>query len=93
MGRLDDTPHIRKRAIVDDNPVIMAGFLPNRSDARPHATAKTDWLREKTALVKPAHQAMSSSATPKLPIISGRYGKTEVIARGSANLATALKDS
>ncbi|KAK5634908.1 hypothetical protein RRF57_010621 [Xylaria bambusicola] len=67
----------------------MIGFLPNLSEARPHGTAVRLCATEKTALVAPAHFATSFLSTPKLAIISGRYGYTEVMASGSANRATA----
>jgi hypothetical protein len=44
---------------------------------------------EKVEPTRPAHLATLFSGMPKLLIISGRYGKTEVSANGSANLATA----
>lgn len=71
---------------------MIVGFLPNRSDALPHGTAVQLWANEKTADVMPAHLATSFCSTPKLLIISGRYGKTEVKASGSAKRATATRD-
>jgi hypothetical protein len=89
MGRLVDMPHRRKQHMVLARPTRMTGFRPNLSDALPQATAVILWDTEKMAPVKPAHLAISFFSTPKLAIISGRYGNTEVRASGSANLATA----
>lgn len=68
---------------------MMVGFRPIRSESMPQGTAVRLWAMLKTAPVRPAHCATFSRFTPKLRIISGRYGKTDVKARGSANLATA----
>lgn len=87
--KLVDIPHITKQTIVLNRPVNMTGFRPNLSDAFPHGTAAILCAIENTAPVRPAHLATSFFSTPKLCIISGRYGKTEVRAKGSANLATA----
>lgn len=72
MGKLVDIPQTRKQIIVLSNPIRMMGFLPNLSDARPHATAVQLWLIENMAPVRPAHLATSFFSTPKLAIISGR---------------------
>jgi hypothetical protein len=90
MERLVDMPHAMKQTMVLISPMTMVGFLPKRSDARPHCTAVRLCENEKTADVTPAHFATSFSAMPKLLIISGKYGNTLVSARGSANLATAV---
>ena len=90
MGKLVDMPQKKKQIMVLARPVRMTGLRPNLSDALPQATAVRLWETEKMAPVRPAHLATSSFSTPKLAIISGRYGKTEVSARGSANLATAV---
>lgn len=71
------------------NPIRMMGFLPNLSDAVPHGTAVALCDIENMAPVMPAHRATSFFSMPKLAIISGRYGKTDVNASGSANRATA----
>lgn len=87
--RLVETPQAKKKHMVQNRPVMMIGFLPNLSEARPQGTAVKLCAKEKTALVAPAHLATSFSSTPKLAIISGKYGYTEVMANGSANRATA----
>lgn len=76
--KLVDIPHIKKHIIVHRRPTMITGFLPSRSDALPHGTAVMLCAREKTELVTPAHFATSFLSTPKLAIISGRYGKTDV---------------
>jgi hypothetical protein len=72
MKRLVETPQIMKQIMVLNNPIRMIGFLPNLSDALPHATAVILCDIEKMAPVKPAHLATSFFSTPKLAIISGR---------------------
>ncbi len=72
IGRLVETPHIRKHTMVQSNPVMIVGFRPNRSEALPQKTAVRLCAREKTALVAPAHFAISFFSMPKLEIISGR---------------------
>ena len=89
MERLVDMPQARKHTMVLSKPTKMMGFRPILSEALPHGTAVILCETENMAPVKPAHFATSFSSTPKLLIISGRYGKTEVNARGSANLAAA----
>jgi hypothetical protein len=89
MARLVDMPQTKKPIMVQKRPMRMMGFLPNLSDALPHATAVALWDKEKTDPVMPAHLATSVLSTPKLAIISGKYGNTDVRAIGSANLATA----
>ncbi len=66
-------------------PASMTGFLPKRSDARPQIIPVHAWLRENTADVMPAQSLTSPCGTPKLSIISGRYGKTDDKAIGSAS--------
>lgn len=92
MGRLVDMPQMRKQIMVLARPQRIIGLRPNLSDALPHATAVKLCETEKMAPVKPAHLATSFFSTPKLAIISGRYGKTDVRASGSANRATAVLD-
>lgn len=70
--KLVDMPQSKKQIIVLAKPMRMMGFRPNRSDARPHATAVVLCAMEKMAPVNPAHRATSSFSTPKLAIISGR---------------------
>lgn len=72
----------------------MVGFRPYRSDARPHQIPVRLWDNEKMADVVPAHWATLSVGTLNDSIISGRYGKTEVKAIGSANrhIATLISD-
>ena len=41
MGRLVDIPQMTKQHIVLASPIRMVGFLPNLSEALPHATAVT----------------------------------------------------
>ncbi len=89
IGRLVDTPQKTKHIMVHTRPMRIVGLRPMLSDAQPQGTAVTLWHIEKTAPVMPAHWATSSFSTPKPWIISGRYGNTEVKARGSANLTTA----
>jgi hypothetical protein len=91
MGRLVDMPQTKKPTMVQKRPMRMIGFLPNLSDALPHATAVALCDKEKTEPVMPAHLATSVLSTPKLAIISGKYGNTDVRAIGSANLATAAQ--
>lgn len=89
MARLDAVPHIMKQTMVELSPIRMVGLRPILSDSRPHGTAKALCAIEKVEPTIPAHLATLFSGTPKLLIISGKYGKTEVSAKGSANLATA----
>lgn len=91
MARLDAVPHITKQIMVEVSPINMVGLRPILSDSRPHGTAKRLCETEKVEPTRPAHLATLFCGIPKLLIISGRYGKTEVSARGSANLATATK--
>jgi len=105
MGRVVDIPQIKVEIMVQVRPIKIAGFRPNMSDALPQRTAVVHCERENTAEVMPAHFATSFFFMPKLSIISGcemlasyeggvlsltRYGKTEVMATGSANLHIAL---
>lgn len=78
IGKLVDMPQTMKPIIVKKSPARMTGFLPSRSEALPQATAVKLCARENTELVIPAHFAISFLSTPKLDIISGRYGKTDV---------------
>jgi hypothetical protein len=39
---------------VPSNPIMMTGFLPILSEARPHAIPVKNWLKEKLAAVMPA---------------------------------------
>lgn len=89
IARLDAVPHMMKQIMVETSPIKMVGLRPILSDSRPHGTAKRLCEMEKVEPTRPAHLATFTSGTPKLLIISGRYGKTEVSANGSANLATA----
>jgi hypothetical protein len=79
-----EKPNRMLDVIVHTRPVKMVGFRPYRSDARPHQIPVRDWDSEKMADVVPAHCAILSVGTLKDSIISGRYGKTEVRAIGSA---------
>lgn len=72
MGKLVETPHIKKQTMVQKSPTRIVGFRPNRSEALPHGTAVMLCASEKTELVAPAHFAISFFSTPKLAIISGR---------------------
>jgi hypothetical protein len=72
MARLVEQPQTRKQVMVQSSPIMMTGFLPTLSEARPQGTAVKLWASEKTALVAPAHFATSFFSTPKLAIISGR---------------------
>jgi hypothetical protein len=72
MGRLVDTPHIKKQIMVDRRPMMMVHFRPIESEARPQGTAVRLWEKEKTAEVMPAHFATWLSSIPKLLIISGK---------------------
>jgi hypothetical protein len=77
-------PHIKLVIIVAVKPRRMAGLRPWVSENLPQATPKVAWLKEKTAAQIPAHLPTAFCGTPKLRIISGRYGKSEVLAMGSA---------
>lgn len=77
--------------MVLSRPMRMVGFRPMLSESRPQGTAVTLCASEKTADVTPAQKATSFFSMPKLWIISGRYGKTDVKASGSENLAAAKK--
>jgi hypothetical protein len=83
-GRDFERPKRTLVIMVQVRPINMTGFRPNRSEPRPHAMAVTHWLREKAADVRPAHFAIWSGGTLNDSIISGRYGKTDVKATGSA---------
>lgn len=89
IARLDAVPHTIKPIIVEMSPIKMVGLRPILSDSRPHGTAKALCEIEKVEPTIPAYLATLLFAIPKLLIISGKYGKTEVSANGSANLATA----
>lgn len=85
MGRLVEKPHMSIMTMVLIRPINMIGFRPNLSDAAPHGMPVKPWQKENVADVRPAQRAISFSGMPKYSIISGRYGKTEVSAIGSAN--------
>jgi hypothetical protein len=90
-ARVVDMPHSMKHIMVVNRPMSMVVFLPMRSDAQPQKMAVELCDMEKVAPIRPAHFAISSFLIPKLWTISGRYGKTDVRARGSANLTTAME--
>ena len=79
-----EKPNIRLVIIVQKSPARIVRFLPKRSEARPQTIAVRNWQNEKLPAQIPAHLPISSLFTPKLSIISGRYGKTDVYATGSA---------
>lgn len=89
MGKLVETPQTKNRIMVVKRPMMMVGFLPKASEALPQGTAVLLCATEKAAEVTPAHFATAFCSTPKLRIISGKYGNTDVKANGSANLAIA----
>jgi hypothetical protein len=60
------------------------GFRPYLSDAAPQSSPVQAWHMGNMADVTPAQRAMSFLGMPNDSIISGRYGKTEVSAIGSA---------
>jgi hypothetical protein len=70
--------------MVLNSPTSITGLRPYLSDAAPQSNPVKAWHIEKIADAAPAQRAMSFSGTPKDSIISGRYGKTEVNAIGSA---------
>ncbi len=84
IGTLVEKPQTKLVIMVLVSPSNITGFLPNLSEARPQAMPVKHWENEKTADVIPAHFATSFLGTLKLSIISGRYGKTDVKATGSA---------
>ena len=90
MGRLTEKPQRRLVNMVLKRHMRTAGFRPMRSESLPQRTPVTLWLREKTADVIPAHLAISLCSTPKYSIISGRYGKMDVIAMGSESRHSAV---
>lgn len=92
IGKLVETPQTKNRIMVVKSPVMIVGFRPKVSAAVPQETAVVLCATEKAADVRPAHFATSFCSTPKLRIISGRYGKTDVSAKGSANLAMAASE-
>lgn len=87
--RLLEVPHSMKQNMTLIKPSRMVGFLPILSESRPQATANMLCDTEKVDPTMPAHFATLFSGIPKLLIMSGRYGKTDVRANGSANLTTA----
>jgi hypothetical protein len=84
MGKDVENPNRSIVHMVLNNPINRIGFLPNLSEAAPHMSPVQAWQTEKMAETAPAARAISFSGTPKDSIISGRYGKTEVRAIGSA---------
>jgi len=87
MVRLFEIPNAREQTIVVIRPAIMVGLRPKMSEALPHGTAMILCKMENTNIIFPAHFATSFSGTPKLLIISGRYGFTLVKTIGSAKRA------
>ena len=92
MGRLVENPQTSIMVIVLTRPSRIMGLRPKRSEAAPQAMLVKPWQMQKMAVVRPAHQAMLFTGTPKDSIISGRYGFTDVRAMGSAkrHIATGL---
>lgn len=87
--RVLEVPQSRKQNMTFTRPSRIVGFRPILSERRPQIMADILCDTEKVLPTKPAHFATSFSGTPKLLIISGRYGKTDVRASGSANLTIA----
>lgn len=87
--RVLEVPHSRKQNMTFTRPINIVGFRPILSDKRPQKIAHILCDTENVEPTKPAHFATLVSGTPKLLIISGRYGNTEVRASGSANLTMA----
>lgn len=92
-ARFFDVPQSMKQNMTLIKPMRMTGFRPILSESRPQGTANMLCDTEKAEPTMPAHLATLFSGMPKLLIISGRYGKTEVSANGSANLTIARKQS
>jgi hypothetical protein len=69
----------------------MTGLLPKWSLNILHGIAAIHSQAEYADTIIPAHRAMSFSATPKLSIISGRYGRMERRDKGSAKRHIAAK--
>jgi hypothetical protein len=84
MGRFVLKPHKSIVHMVLNRPISTIGFRPYLSEATPQSRPVEAWHMEKIAEAAPAQRAMSFSGMPKDSIISGRYGKTEVSAMGSA---------
>jgi hypothetical protein len=82
-------PHTKLVIIVAVKPRRIAGLRPCVSENLPQATPKVACEREKLAAQTPAHLPTEFCGTPKLRIISGRYGKSEVLEMGSAKRHTA----
>jgi hypothetical protein len=59
MGRLVEKPQMSVVIMVLHSPMRITGFLPNLSEAAPQGMPVQAWQMEKTALVRPAHLAMS----------------------------------
>lgn len=79
-------PQSKKQNMTFTRPMSIVGFRPILSLRRPQKIAHKLCETENVDPTNPAHFATFVSGTPKLLIISGRYGKTEVRASGSANL-------
>jgi hypothetical protein len=92
-SRVFEKPNRRLEVMVQTRPAKMVGLRPKRSAALPHRMPVSDCDSEKMADVVPAHWAILSVGTSNDSIISGRYGKTEVNAIGSAKrqIATLAK--
>lgn len=74
ITRLVEKPKRILDTIVHVRAIIIIGFLPNLSDARPHEIPTKACDNEKTSESNPAYLATEFVGTPKDFIISGMYG-------------------
>lgn len=90
-GKLLLNPQSKLISMVEVKPRRMAGLRPYRSEKRPHGIPIKAWKSEKTAAHMPAHFPTSFCGIPNDSTISGRYGYSEVEARGSAKRHIAMR--